>query len=136
LTPRLFCKINHKDKILQYAGAMRPLWIINNGNINVIEPDKTPIGTRYMSADREVVYHTHTVQVQSGDSIYIFTDGYTDQFGGPKNKKYSSGKFKELLLQNAHLDFNTQKENYKNEHLKWKGDSEQIDDILVIGFSL
>jgi PAS domain S-box-containing protein len=130
------CKINHKDKILQYAGAMRPLWIINNGNINVIEPDKTPIGTRYMSADREVVYHTHTVQVQSGDSIYIFTDGYTDQFGGPKNKKYSSGKFKELLLQNAHLDFNTQKENYKNEHLKWKGDSEQIDDILVIGFSL
>jgi PAS domain S-box-containing protein len=130
------CKINHNDKILQYAGAMRPLWIINKGCIRAIDPDKTPIGTRYMSENREVVYHTHTVQVQPGDSIYIFTDGYTDQFGGPRNKKYSSGKFKELLCQNAHLDFNTQKENYRNEHLKWKGDYEQIDDILVIGFSL
>ncbi|MDP1800411.1 MAG: SpoIIE family protein phosphatase, partial [Bacteroidota bacterium] len=81
-----------------------------------------------------IAYTTHTFNLNKGDSFYIFTDGYADQFGGSKEKKYSTGKFKDLIIKNASLDFKTQHDNIKAEHLAWKGPHEQVDDILVIGF--
>jgi serine phosphatase RsbU (regulator of sigma subunit) len=83
-----------------------------------------------------IAYTTHNIKVEKGDSFYIFTDGYADQFGGAKEKKYSTGKLKELILKNSALDFTTQGNNIKAEHLAWKGPHEQVDDILVIGFKL
>lgn len=128
------CKINHKENTLEYGGAMRPLWIINSGVLTEIKADKIPIGTKQTDRNEVIVYTTHTVSINKGDSFYIFTDGYADQFGGANDKKYSTGKFKELLLNNSKLDFFSQERNVKSEHLKWKGGNEQVDDILLIGF--
>ncbi len=130
------CKINHKTNTMDYAGAMRPLWIVSNGELTEVKADKIPIGTKQQDRVETIAYTTHTFNLNKGDSFYIFTDGYADQFGGSKEKKYSTGKFKDLIIQNASLDFKTQHDNIKAEHLAWKGPHEQVDDILVIGFKL
>lgn len=130
------CKINHKTNTMDYAGAMRPLWIISNGELTEVKADKIPIGTKQQDRVETIAYTTHTFNLNKGDTFYIFTDGYADQFGGAKEKKYSTGKFKDLIIKNASLDFKTQHDNIKAEHLAWKGPHEQVDDILVIGFKL
>ncbi|WP_317896960.1 two-component regulator propeller domain-containing protein [Aurantibacillus circumpalustris] len=131
------CKINYKKNTLEYSGAMRPLWIINkSGELTEIKADKIPIGTKQKDRDETIVYTTHTIDTNRGDTFYIFTDGYADQFGGTKDKKYSTGKFKELLIKNSTLDFSSQEKNIKKEHLEWKDENEQVDDILIIGFNL
>ncbi len=128
------CKINHKTNTLDYAGAMRPLWVVANNELSEIKADKIPIGTKQADREEKIAYTTHTFNLNKGDSFYIFTDGYADQFGGQKEKKYSTGKFKDLIIKNSSLDFKTQHDNIKAEHLAWKGLHEQVDDILVIGF--
>lgn len=128
------CKINHVAKTLEYAGAMRPLWIVSNGELTEIKADKIPIGTKQSYREEKIAYTTHTFSLETGASYYIFSDGYADQFGGPKDKKFSTGKFKELLIQNANKDFETQHRELQNAHKMWKGNLEQVDDILVIGF--
>lgn len=130
------CKINHTENIVCYAGAMRPLWIINNNELKEIKADKIPIGTKQDTREELIKYSTHRLPVNKGDRFYIFTDGYADQFGGTKNKKYSTAKFKEFLIKNSNHDFTTQEKNCKIEHQLWKGDFEQVDDILVIGFTI
>ncbi len=130
------CKINHKENTVDYAGAMRPLWIINNNELQEIKADKIPIGTTPESRGSAIQFTTHTIHANKGDSFYIFTDGYADQFGGDRNKKYSTGKFKELLIKNSNQPFNIQEQNCKTEHQLWKNNFEQVDDILVIGFTL
>ncbi|MES2762157.1 MAG: two-component regulator propeller domain-containing protein [Bacteroidota bacterium] len=130
------CKINHKENTVDYAGAMRPLWIINNNELREIKADKIPIGTTAESRDSAIQFTTHTVHANKGDRFYIFTDGYADQFGGDKNKKYSTAKFKDLLIKNSNQPFNIQEQNCKQEHLQWKNNFEQVDDILVIGFTI
>lgn len=128
------CKINHKQNTLEYAGAMRPLWIVNNHELREIKADKIPIGTKQKDREEKIEYTTQLIQVAKGDSFYIFTDGYADQFGGPKDKKFSTGRLKELIIQASVHDCHTQENMLKQEHLKWKMDNEQVDDILVIGF--
>lgn len=81
------CKINHKQNTLEYAGAMRPLWIINKGGeLKEVKADKIPIGTKQTDRDETIAYTTHTFATGKGDRYYIFTDGYADQFGGDKDK--------------------------------------------------
>jgi len=130
------CKINHQLNTLEYAGAMRPLWIIENNELKEIKADKIPIGTKQKDRKDPIQYTTQTITLNGKGSYYIFTDGYADQFGGPKEKKYSTGKFKELLLTHHSLSMAEQAELIKNEHLKWKGPNEQVDDILIIGFKI
>jgi ligand-binding sensor domain-containing protein/serine phosphatase RsbU (regulator of sigma subunit)/PAS domain-containing protein len=132
------CKINHKQNTLEYAGAMRPLWMVTQTDkgpdIKEIKADKIPIGTKQTDRESPISYTTHTIQTTKNDTFYIFTDGYADQFGGKNDKKYSTGKFKQLLLDNSKFDFATQEKNIRNEHLHWKDNNEQVDDILIIGF--
>lgn len=131
------CKINYKKNTLEYAGAMRPLWIVNTaGELTEIKADKIPIGTKQKDRDETIAYTTHMIDTNKGDTFYIFTDGYADQFGGSKDKKYSTGKFKDLLIKNYKLDFANQEKIIKHEHLDWKAENEQVDDILIIGFTL
>ncbi|PBQ33949.1 hypothetical protein CNR22_19930 [Sphingobacteriaceae bacterium] len=131
------CKINHSKNTLEYAGAMRPLWIVNsNGVLSEIKADKIPIGTKQKDREETIVYTTHTLETNKGDIFYIFTDGYADQFGGLKDKKYSTSRFKDLLVKNSKFDFDSQEKNIKQEHLDWKHENEQVDDILVIGFKI
>lgn len=126
--------INTETLEMQYAGANNPLYIIRTSNpdIEEIRPDKMPVAIyEYMHA-----YTNHETKIHQGDCIYIMSDGYQDQFGGPKKKKFLSKKLKELLKENSHLAMNVQKELLEKTHLDWKGNGEQIDDITVIGIRI
>ncbi len=122
--------------VLQYAGANRPLYrfaaVAGVPELQEFKPDKMPIGGGDLFGNRKV-FHTETIALQPGDGYYIFTDGYADQFGGDKGKKLMTGKFKELLgsiaLEPMHIQSATINSYFDN----WKGDHDQVDDVLVLG---
>lgn len=123
------CSINGKN--LSYAGANNPLWIIRKGSTEIEEykPNKQPIG-KYTRNDP---FESHNTELATGDTFYIFSDGYIDQFGGPKGKKLKSLKFKNLLLSIQDKDMPTQHKILEDYFINWKGDLEQLDDVCVIG---
>jgi serine phosphatase RsbU (regulator of sigma subunit) len=114
---------------LKYAGANNPLWIIRNGEIIETKADKQPIG----KFDELLPYTTHTFELQKGDTIYIFSDGYVDQFGGEKGKKFKAKAFRELLLSIQDQSMDDQKIIIDSAFENWRGNLEQIDDVCVIG---
>jgi serine phosphatase RsbU (regulator of sigma subunit) len=114
---------------LKYAGAYNPLWIIRNGEIIETKGDKQPIGKYYSQSP----YQTHTFELVKGDSIYIFTDGFVDQFGGDKGKKFKVKAFRKLLLSVQEHSMEDQKEILNDTFEKWKNNFQQIDDVCVIG---
>ncbi len=121
-----------EDNVLKYAGAYNPLWIIRNNELIITKADKQPIG-RYGT---NVNYTTHVFNLQKGDTIYVFTDGYVDQFGGEKNKKFMGKRFRKLLLDIQQYDMETQRTIINKTFEEWKGDEEQVDDICVIGVKI
>ena len=82
------------------------------------------------------VYQNHIIEVNEGDCLYLFSDGYADQFGGPKGKKFMLTNLQKTLLENVEKPMNTQKENLTVAFMDWKRDAEQIDDVLVIGIKI
>ncbi|MBN4081669.1 SpoIIE family protein phosphatase [bacterium AH-315-C07] len=131
-----YCHIDSLNRKIEYAGAHRPLYIIRKGveDIEIIKADRIGIGDDLITDSRS--FTTHSINVNSGDNIYMFSDGYPDQFGGSRSKKYKTTNFRKLLLRIQHLSMNEQKEAIDNELTTWMGKNEQTDDILVIGFSL
>ncbi|NQV53997.1 MAG: SpoIIE family protein phosphatase [Flavobacteriales bacterium] len=125
------CALNTKTRTLQYAGAQNPLWIkrISSTELEEIKPDKQPIG-KYSDPKP---FTNHTLQLEAGDTFYIFSDGYADQFGGPKGKKLKYKPFKELLLSINSKAMEEQKQIIDHRFEAWKGDLEQVDDVCVIG---
>ena len=118
-----------EGNILQYAGAHNPLWIIRNGEIIETTANKQPIG----QFENPEPYTTHSFDLEKGDAIYIFSDGYVDQFGGERGKKFKSKAFRELLLSIQDKDMEEQKKSIDETFETWIGDLEQIDDVCVIG---
>ncbi len=114
---------------LQWAGANNPLWIIRSGELLEAKADKQPIG-KY--ADNKP-FTNHNIELQKGDTIYIFTDGYQDQFGGDKGKKYKASNLKTFLISIVHEPAAKQRELLIQEFERWKGNNEQIDDVCLIG---
>ena len=114
---------------LQYAGAHNPLWIIRKGEVLETKANKQPIG----NFDKQLPYTTHTFELEKGDAIYIFSDGYVDQFGGEKEKKFKAKAFKKLLLSLQDKSMEEQKIVIDETFETWKGNLEQIDDVCVIG---
>ncbi len=128
------CVINYKEMSLEYAGAFNPLYLIRNNEVLITKADKFPIGA---SPDGKLSSFTnHEIDLVKGDVIYLFSDGFADQFGGPNNKKFFSKRFRELLLQVHKLPMQKQKESLIKAYEGWKGDCEQVDDILVIGIRI
>lgn len=126
------CSLDKKNLILKYSGAYRPLWIVRKGNneIEIIESTKKSIGG---FTDDDQTFECHEIQLQKGDTFYIFSDGYADTFGGTKNKKITSRRFRQLLLEIQKKTMKEQ-EKYLDDFLEnWKAGQEQIDDVLVIG---
>ena len=120
---------NGKGK-LDYAGANNSLYFIRNGELHETKPDKQPIG----AYDHRQSFTNHTTELQKDDTIYVFSDGYPDQFGGPKGKKFKYRKLRELLLSIQDKTMNEQKEILDHTIEDWMGDEhEQIDDICIIG---
>jgi len=117
---------------LKYAGANNPLWIIRNGEILETKANKQPIG----KFDNPEPYTSHTIELQKRDSIYIFSDGYADQFGGEKGKKMKTANFKKLLLSIQNENMQEQRKLIDEAFKNWKGDLEQLDDVCVIGVKI
>ncbi len=126
--------ISLREMKLDFAGANNPLYIVRNNTLIELKAHKQPITASNDSHPKPFV--NQTFDIQKGDCIYIFTDGYADQFGGPKGKKFMYKKFKELL---ASLQDNSMEEQEKilyNTFKDWKGKLEQVDDVLVIGVKI
>lgn len=117
-----------ENTTLEYAGARNPLWIIRK-DATEIEADKQPIGL----FDYPKPYTTHSVKLNKGDLIYIFSDGFADEFGGEKSEKFKTANFKRLLLSIQSHPLNEQLKLINSTFQKWKGDIKQLDDVCVIG---
>ncbi|MBK7183071.1 MAG: SpoIIE family protein phosphatase [Bacteroidetes bacterium] len=126
--------INQEEMIMEFAGAYNPLWLIRNNELIEYKADKTPIGINLYEEDKP--YTTTKIDLQKGDLLYIFTDGYADQFGGAHGKKFKYKNLKELCLKIATLPLNKQAETLEKEFLDWKGELEQVDDVLIIGIKI
>lgn len=125
------CTVDLKKNILYYAGANRPLWIYRNGECLIYKPDKFPVGG--MQIKHEENFMCHEIQLEKNDSVYIFSDGYADQFGGDRGKKLMTKKLKEILLSIQQLNMEQQKARLLHEFTNWKGEHDQVDDVLMIG---
>ena len=125
------CTIDYKTKELQFSGAYNPLYLIRDGEVLETKGDKFPVGE--FLGDEKQNFTNHTVQLQEGDTIYVFSDGYADQFGGPKGKKFMYKRFRQLLLDIQKKPMLKQQEILNEEIDRWRGDLEQVDDIIVIG---
>jgi serine phosphatase RsbU (regulator of sigma subunit) len=125
--------LDHKKRKLEFSGANNPLIIIRDNEIIEIKGDKMPIGIHYRA---EEPFSNHKVDLMEGDVVYSFTDGYPDQFGGRKGKKFLSKNFKELLLKIHDMPMNKQREILEKTLLEWQGSFERVDDILVMGVKI
>jgi ligand-binding sensor domain-containing protein/serine phosphatase RsbU (regulator of sigma subunit) len=125
------CSINEDNTELQYAGAYRPLFILNREMFDRIEADKFPIGGSQLDPQRS--YTSHTLKINKGDTFYMSSDGYADQFGGEKGKKFMVKRFNELLISIQEKTMEEQGEVLEKTFSNWKGDFQQVDDILVMG---
>lgn len=130
-----FCSLNEDHTLLEYAGAFNPLYIVRNNSIMEIKGDRQSVGV-YEDEDEIRSFNNHVIPLQDGDILYIFTDGYVDQFGGPEGKKYKYRRFRHLLLALHELPMEKQIDFLKKSILEWKGEQEQVDDILVMGIRI
>ncbi len=127
------CIIDKSNKTIQYAGANNPFILINDDGIDVIKADRMPIG-KYRRDDNP--FTRHIIEYKTGDAVYLFSDGYHDQLGGPDLKKFGSKRFKELLVDIHKKSFEEQKQILIDKNQEWVSTYHQIDDILVMGFRM
>jgi PAS domain S-box-containing protein len=116
--------------ILKYAGAFRPIYLIRDNELMVYEGSKNPIGYYF---ELEKSFQCIDIETKKGDTFYMFSDGYTDQFGGEKIKKFNRKRFKTLLLSLQDYTLKRQEKELESAFDLWKGKSEQIDDVSVVG---
>ncbi|MFO7658938.1 MAG: PAS domain S-box protein [Bacteroidales bacterium] len=128
-----FCKINHHDREVQYAGAHRPLYLLRNGELIEFKGDRKAIGGIPHRKKEEQKFTNHVINYIPGDKIFFFSDGLTDQLGGEEDKKYSPKRVRELILENKDLTMEKLNAYFVNDFDKWKGNTKQIDDVLLIG---
>ncbi len=127
------CTVDYKQMKLQYAGANNPLYIIRDDKFIIVKADKFSISS---FDENEKSFTNHEIDIQKEDVIYVFSDGYADQFGGKKDKKFMYKRFRDLILKSHKKPIDTQKKILNSELNKWMGNTDQIDDILVIGLRI
>ncbi|OFX67039.1 MAG: hypothetical protein A2X12_02760 [Bacteroidetes bacterium GWE2_29_8] len=129
------CKINILTKEVQYAGAHRPLFVLQKGELIEIKGDRYPIGG--MHYKNRADFTNHSINLEKGDSFYFYTDGLPDQFGGSNgDKKFMTKKIKEIILSNKNTNMKEMKNIFIRDFEAWKGDYKQMDDVLLIGIKL
>jgi len=136
--------INHETNVVQFSGANNPLYIVSKTNhqrfktfddltgFYEVKPNKMPIAIY----DKMENFTTHEIQLQKGDQLYMFSDGFADQFGGEKGKKFKYKPFKKLIIENSEKTMLEQKEIINNTFETWRGNEEQIDDVVVVGIKI
>lgn len=127
-----FCSIDQQNNKVLYSGANRPLLLIRKDSLEIeeIKATKNAIGG---FTENDQHFETHEIQLKAGDTFYIFTDGYSDQFGGEKGKKFTTKKFKQVLLEIQNRSMQEQEQYLNDIIVNWSFNTEQVDDILVIG---
>ena len=125
------CYLNVDTQHLQFAGANNPLYIIRNSELIEIKGDRQPIGS-YL---RERPFTNHEIQLQKDDTLYLFSDGFVDQIGN-NNAKYMKKRFRQLLLSISDKPLNEQKELINSAYEDWKNNTQQVDDILILGIKI
>jgi len=126
------CSFDLKNKKLEYAGAINSLFYIRENKLTEIKGDKQPIG-QYANIEP---FTSHQIELKENDIFYLFSDGYPDQFGGEKGKKYMYKRFRELILDLSDKEFSKQKNILENDFNLWKKDLEQVDDVCVVGVKI
>jgi serine phosphatase RsbU (regulator of sigma subunit)/tetratricopeptide (TPR) repeat protein len=129
----VLCSFDFSAMQLQFSAANNPLWLIRNKQLKEYLPDKMPIG-KYFEEQR--AFSLQSLEIKKGDIIYTLTDGYADQFGGKRGKKFKIKPLQELLLSISDLSMQEQRQVLDKTIEEWKGNGEQIDDILVIGVKI
>jgi len=125
--------IDVKKREIQFTGANQDLYTFQQGELVVVKGDRMPVG---ISSEGGKPFSAHTLKLNRGDTLYMFTDGYPDQFGSPQRKKYGSSKLKSLLTKMQNSIMHDQRATVEKVYITWKGDHEQIDDVLMIGIQL
>jgi serine phosphatase RsbU (regulator of sigma subunit)/CHASE3 domain sensor protein len=127
------CAFTKGSEEMEFAGANNPLYIVRNKQLIHVKPDKFAIGAFEPGTKK---YTNHKVKLLKDDVVYVFSDGFADQFGGDKGKKFMYKQFKDLLVSISHLSMAEQRNALEYAIESWKGTFEQIDDILVIGVKI
>jgi len=131
------CLVDKKERTIHFSGSRNGLYIVNGDDIDVYKGDVTPVGGYFSKKDNytDRKYELHKIKLKKDDWVFMYSDGFYDQFGGPKNKSMGSMKFKETI-KDAVLKNKTTAPDFKDYFFKWMGDQQQIDDVLVIGFNI
>jgi serine phosphatase RsbU (regulator of sigma subunit) len=123
------CVVDFDKNILWYAGANNPLYLVRNGELLHYRADRMPVAIHYKMEP----YTLHRIELQKGDAFYIFSDGFADQFGGPRQRKYMSMQLRGNLVEMSGMPMLKQGEQLNRLFEEWRGDSPQIDDVTIIG---
>jgi serine phosphatase RsbU (regulator of sigma subunit) len=124
------CCIDYNNMTLEFSGAINELYLVRDGALQMVQGDKTYIGTIDESF---ISYSNNSIGLQKNDCLYIFTDGFRDQFGGIKGKKFMRKRFDEMILSQHTLEMEEQRRLYTKTFRNWMGMEEQVDDVLMIG---
>ncbi len=136
--------INHATNTVQFSGANNPLYLLTNRDLSATSAVKVFENFYEIKADKMPVaiyekmnpFTTHEIQLESGDVVYLFSDGFADQFGGPRGKKLNYKSFKRLLFENREKPLDVQKATLNNAFEDWKGRLEQLDDVVIVGVKI
>jgi serine phosphatase RsbU (regulator of sigma subunit) len=127
------CIIDIQNKTLQFSGAFNNLYLIRNNELLEYHADRMPIAVNDISKES---FSSHLIKIKKGDLLYMFSDGYADQFGGPNNKKYKYSTMKSFLLSINKLPMSVQHKKLEDEFDSWKGANSQVDDVLLLGLKI
>lgn len=125
--------VNLNINVCHYSGAYRPLYFIRDNELKVYNSNRLSVGGGFR---KDKTFKGARIDLKSGDQIYMFTDGYTDQFGGEKNKKFKRDRLKKLLLENCNETMQVQQQKIEQAFSLWMGNNEQIDDVLLVGIQI
>ncbi|MBK7555424.1 MAG: SpoIIE family protein phosphatase [Flavobacteriales bacterium] len=128
------CRIDRAQREVLFAGAYRPMYWLHGGELNILNGDRKPIGGNHHDAERK--FSTHRIVYAPGDRIYLFSDGYADQFGGPERKKFMVARFNRMLLEHQQLNMQAQGQRFSELFTEWKGQEEQVDDVCIVGLQV
>lgn len=127
----VLCVYDESENTICFSGAYRPLYILNNQQLRIIDPNKFPIGGNQF--DEKRVFSSSKIDISSGDAFYLFSDGYADQFGGESGKKFMTKRFQNVLREINHLPMPQQSIILEKTISEWMGNEPQVDDILIVG---
>ncbi len=125
------CIINTETNMLEFAGAFNPIYVVKKNRLIEMHGDNMPIG---IAAFEENSFTNHKYNLEEDDVVYLFSDGFVDQFGGPEGKKFKYQPFRNLLLNISNLPMHVQKNELITKFNQWKGNLPQLDDVLMFGF--